>query len=84
MQNDYLDTQIIFHEEDLQVSLGTTISGKLIFTPKIDLSVEELGYQIVILAKNKYLTREIPLNKTIIFRNKIFKKGRSEKLAFKK
>lgn len=64
MQNDYLDTQILLHEEELQTSLRTTISGKLTFTAKIDFSIEEPDYQAVIIAKNKYSTKEIPLNKT--------------------
>lgn len=76
MQNDYLDTQILFHEDDPQNLSGTTVSGKIIFTPKIDLSIEELGYQVVIIAKNKYYnyTNDILLDRKIIFRNKVLKK----------
>ncbi|MFK8004792.1 MAG: hypothetical protein AB8H03_00410 [Saprospiraceae bacterium] len=81
MQNDYLDTQILFHEDDLQNSLGT-ISGQLIFTPKIDLNVEELGYQVVLIAKNIYLSRDISLQQKILFRNKTMKKGKDYSYDF--
>lgn len=76
MQNDYLDTLILFHEDDLQDSSKLSISGKITFTPKIDLSVEELGYQVVLTAKNNYLSRDISLQTKIFFRNKIMKKGK--------
>ena len=75
MQNDYLDTQILFHEDDHQNSSKLSISGKINFTPKIDLSVEELGYQVVLIAKNIYLSRDISLQKKIFFRNKVLKSG---------
>jgi len=82
MPSDYLNTQILLYEDDFQKSSGTTISGKIIYSPKIDLSVEELGYQLIIIAKNKYRTNEIPVSKEIFFRNKILKKGKDYSYDF--
>ncbi|MFK7773711.1 MAG: hypothetical protein AB8F94_16290 [Saprospiraceae bacterium] len=79
MRNGYLDTQILLNKDDLQVSLGKSISGQIIFIPKIDLSVQELGYRTIIVTTNKHFAREIPLHKEVFFRNKKMKKGSTYK-----
>lgn len=76
MHNDYLQTQILLNDDELQGSSESTIRGKIIFTPQIDLSVEELGYQIILKASNLYLNRIIPLQKEVFFRNKVMKAGK--------
>lgn len=79
MQTDYLDTQILLHDDDHLKSSRSSILGQIIFTPKRNLRIEELGYQVVIIAKNKYYnyTQIIPTEKKIIFRNKVMKKGKN-------
>lgn len=82
MQNDYLHTQILIHDDDIQDSSKLSIAGKIIFTPQVDLSVEELGYQVILEAENLYLNRIIPLQKGVFFRNKVMRKGKDYSYDF--
>lgn len=77
MQNDYLDTQIILNDDDLRVLPDTEISGQIIFTPKINLAVAELGYQVILELSGNIKSKNIILHSQIFFRNKQLKKGKN-------
>jgi len=53
--NDYLTTEIILENDDHELFVGETRTGKIFFTPKMNLVVTRLGYQFVLEAKgNKH------------------------------
>ena len=83
MQNDYLDTQILFHQDDHVFFPGANISGQIIFTPKIDLKIQEIGYQVVMIVKGHIIPSSKTYTQQIFLRNKTLKKGQNYNYNFR-
>lgn len=70
MQNDYLDTEIVFQDEDKPLFVGESRTGRITFRPKVDLYVDSLGANFFLDARGSSRPYKTTVSKKTFIRNK--------------